>query len=111
MPLVELLQPPAADARMQGHEDAGPRAVHSCLPGALGGLYLALRVQLGRVLAQVPDRTGLVLRVPVAGPLLELPVQVEAVGHHGGVDALDVLLGLGDLPDVERALAGRAALI
>src|SRR4029450_2656025 len=54
-------------------------------PGSLCGRHVPLLVELGSVLAEVPDVAARVLGVVVERPLLEVAGQVEAVrGHAAG---------------------------
>src|SRR6476620_5493343 len=62
----ELLDESVHDVRMSWHEDAGLRAGHAGLPRAFRAHHVAMAVVLGRVLTEVPDGAGLVLRIEVA---------------------------------------------
>src|SRR5215217_954338 len=75
--LIPLLAEPATDLRVGLHEDPWLSAVDSGVPGALGADDLAVTVEFGGVLAEVPDVAATVLGVVVAGPLGQDVVQIE----------------------------------
>src|SRR5437867_505830 len=70
--LVELLTVRLPDRRASWHEDPRPGAVGAGPPRALRARHATLLVELGRVLADVPDVSEPVLRVPVGRPLAEM---------------------------------------
>src|SRR4051794_40785876 len=93
------------DDRVPLHEDARDGAIDAGVPAALGADDAAVRVELLRVLTEVPDVAGPVLDVVVEGRLLELAIQPQLVvdddaGHPG-----DDLRSAGDRCDVLRVLA------
>ena len=90
--LQVLLLGRLADARVRVHEDPGLRAVDAGVPGAFPRLHPAVGVELGGVLAEVPDVAVSVLRVVVARPLLELAAEVEQVGDHDAAGPVIVLV-------------------
>src|SRR2546423_6778652 len=104
-PLVVLLERALTDARIAEDVDPLARAVHAGLPRALPAGHLALRGQLGRGLAEVPHVPLGVLRVPVGGALAEVAIQIQAVAHGGGADAVDRPGLVGDREDVTGCLA------
>ena len=77
--LVELLPVRLPHLRERGHEDARHSAVNASSPRALRACDSPLRVELGRLLAEVPDVAPVVLRVPVRCPLCEPTGEVKAV--------------------------------
>src|SRR3954447_25856115 len=103
--LVDLLLEAHADLGMRRHEDPGLRAVDAGLPAARAALDLAVLLQRGGRLAQVPDVPVGVLRVPVRRALLEAAVDVYAVVDDGGLHALDRLLAMRDREDVAHLVA------
>src|SRR4051795_3153972 len=87
MAFVVLLPVAPAHARASGHEDPGARTVPSGLPRSLAGGHAAVRVELLRVLAEVPDVAGTVLRVPVERVLDHAAVLEHPVVHDAGAAA------------------------
>src|SRR4051794_27003283 len=87
MAFVVLLPVAPAHARASGHEDPGARTVPSGLPRSLAGGHAAVRVELLRVLAEVPDVAGTVLRVPVERVLHDAVVLEHPVVHDAGAAA------------------------
>src|SRR5262249_59156924 len=79
----ELLAGRLPHLRLGVHENAGLRAVLAGEPAAGGVLDVAIAVELGGVLAEVPDVAVAVLRVVVGRPLLEAAAKVEAVRGDG----------------------------
>ena len=77
--LVVLLAARLSDARLCRHVDARLRAGDTRRPRALRARDVAVRVELGGPLAEVPDVAVRVLAVPVGGALLEVPVEIEEV--------------------------------
>src|SRR5438067_4418530 len=63
-----------------------------------------MRVELGRVLAEVPDVAAGVLAVPVGRALLEPAAEVEAVADGDAGNAHDFLRETGDDNHVPRPL-------
>src|SRR5207302_4895797 len=87
---LEVFLPPGLpDVRLWGEVDPRLRAVSARAPGALPVPHRAVPGELGRVLAEVPDVPGAVLRVVVARPLLEPAGLVEPVGDDRARRALD----------------------
>src|SRR4029078_7661182 len=70
-----------ARPRVREHEDPGFCPVAPGEPAAARVLDVPLPVELGGVLAEVPDAALRILRVVVAGSLLEPAMEVKAVGH------------------------------
>jgi len=103
--LIPLLAEPATDLRVGLHEDPRLSAVDSGVPAALGADDPAATVQLGGVLAEVPDVATTVLGVVVAGPLGQDVVQIEPVLDHAGSDPIDQLGPPGSDKQVQRLLA------
>src|SRR5262249_6766775 len=87
--LVELLAARLADVRVGGHVDAGARPRGAGFPRSLGARTLAVHVELGRVLAEVPDVSVRVLAVPVGRALAKLAGEVEAIQHDRTRDTVD----------------------
>ena len=98
--LVELLLCGAADPRPREHEDAGPRAVDAGPPRPFGVRHVSALVELGGVLAEVPDVALLVLAVPLGRALAEMAAQIEPVLDDDARDAVDLLRPMGDDDDV-----------
>lgn len=76
---VVLLLSGGAGYGVGGQEDARAGAVTAGAPGALGGEHVAVGIEFGGVLAEVPDVSGGVLGVVVAGGLVKGAVGVETV--------------------------------
>src|SRR5438270_12054722 len=91
MALVELLPHRLPDVWPAGDVDTRHRPVATRLPGALGARDLAVLVQLGRRLAEVPHVAVLVLCVPVRRPLVEPTREEEPVVQGDAANALDQL--------------------
>src|SRR6266542_1091817 len=66
---------------------------------------MAHLVQLGGRLAEVPDVSARVLRVPILRSFREVAVEVEAIVHLGALDAVDLPRTTRHLEDVAAALA------
>src|SRR5205085_6479336 len=103
--LVVLLATGLAHLRMRRHVDPGFRAVATGLPRALPARDMPVRVELGGILAEVPDVAGLVLRVPVARSLLEAAAEVQAVADDDALGTRARLLLVPDRDDVTRRLS------
>src|SRR5262245_8353218 len=103
--LVPLLAEPAADLGVGLHEDTGLGAVDPGVEGPLGADDVAVAVQLGGVLAEVPDVAAAVLGVVVAGPLFQDVVQIQPVGDHPRGHPVDRPGPCGGGDQVERLLA------
>src|SRR4029450_10221440 len=87
--LVELLPEGGSCLRVRRHVDPGLRTVDSRPPGALPGSHVPLPIELGGVLAEVPDIALGVLRVPLAGAPGDLALGVEVVTNRRRAYALD----------------------
>src|SRR4051794_22346899 len=105
--LVELLPPRLADPRVRRHVDAGSRAVDARDPRAGGASDPAVLVELGGVLAEVPDVAARVLAIPVRSPLLEPAAQVQPVVDDHAAHPIDRLAAVCDHDDI----AGRDAIL
>src|SRR6478736_6664303 len=103
--LEVLLLSGLADVRVPRHEDAGLPAVDACHPGALGTRDVSLCVELGGVLAEVPDVAARILAVPVDRALRQVVAEVEAIMDGDAGHALDLPRLPRDLDDVARRLA------
>src|SRR5207302_10759024 len=103
--LVELLERGLAEAWMARAVDPRLGAVDAGHPGAFGALDVPVRVELGRVLAEVPHVAARVLRVPVGGALLEPAKEVEPVADSDAGNALDLPGLVGDDDEVAGLLA------
>src|SRR6187397_1306199 len=105
MSLQVLLPEGLPDARPRGHEDTRACARDAGQPGPLAARHLPGAVELGRVLAEVPDGAARVLGVPVGRPLGEPARRVQAVADPGAADTLDDPCPAGDADDVTARLA------
>src|SRR5207302_2134516 len=103
--LVELLERGLAEAWMAREVDPRRGAVDAGRPGAFGALDVPVRVELGRVLAEVPDVAVRVLCVPVGGALLEPAKEVEPVADSDAGNALDLPRLVRDDDEVAGPLA------
>src|SRR4030095_7244511 len=109
---VPLLAEPAFELGVCLHEHPRLGAVDPGVPGPLGLDDVAVAVEDGGVLAEVPDVAATVLGVVVAGPLLEDVVQVQPVLDDPGPDPADHLgpvrggeKGKGPPPDTGAGVA------
>ena len=100
-----LLEAFLADARVGRHQNPGARALHARPPRALAARHLAALVELGGVLAEVPDVALRVLGVPVVRLLLEVAVEPQAVVDDHALHAGDLDRPVGDRHHLARALA------
>src|SRR5207237_6747455 len=103
--LVELLPHRLADARLRGHHYPRPGTADAGPPRPLPALDATLLVELRGRLAEVPDVSARVLRVPVLRPLPEATLQVEPVVDLGAAHTVDQLRLVRDGEDVTRRLA------
>src|SRR5215467_9263702 len=85
---------------MAGDIDAGFSPVDACFPGALGARDVAVSIELGSVLAEVPDVAVRVLAVPVGRALLEPAPHVEAIAHRDAGHTFDAPDPVGGYDDV-----------
>src|SRR3954469_4938321 len=104
VPFQELLWPALAEPGVAGDVHAGFGAGDSRLPGALGAGDVAMCVELGGVLAEVPDVAVGILAVPVGGALFEPTLHVEAVVDRDTGDAFDHPGLVGDRDEVSGPL-------
>src|SRR4030095_11911003 len=102
---VPLLAELAAELGVGLHEHPRLGPVNAGVPGALGVDHLAVAVQGGGVLAEVPDVAAAVLGVVGAGSLLQHVAQVAAVLDHPGPDPVDHPGPVGGHEQVEGLLA------
>src|SRR5205823_6125034 len=72
-------------------------------PRAFRRRHLARAIELGGVLAEVPDVSVPVLRVVIERPFLKLPVQVQAITDDPTRNAVDALRAAQD----DELVAGR----
>src|SRR3954454_13746327 len=103
--LVVLLAARVADLRVGGHEDAGAGAVDVRLPRPGRAGHMTVAIELGRLLAEVPDVATAILAVPIGRTFLQPAAKVEPImdDHAGGAgDRLDLVR---DGHDVARTLA------
>ena len=111
--LVGVVLLPVGEARLgiRRKRDTRLGAVHAGLPGALGGHELAV-LELLRVLAEVPDVPGRVLRVPVERVLDHPALLGHDVVDDERIDPGDRLLAVGDGDDdtLDVSLAVRLAV-
>src|SRR5438067_295977 len=105
LPLQVLLAVALPHPRVRRHEDARARAVDARVPGALPARDAPATVELGGVLAVVPDVPARVLYVVVVRALTEVTGRVDAVVDNEAAHATHDLRPLRDLEDVALRLA------
>src|SRR5262249_2004105 len=105
LPGIVLLPPGLTGMRPRRHEDSGLGTVTTRAPGALPARDVACPIELGSVLAEVPDVPEVVLRVPVRRPLAELPTEIQAVVDDHARGAVDRDRAPRDGHDVARGLS------
>src|SRR5207253_7441752 len=95
----------ATDLRPGEHEDARPCTLDAGAPGAVGVRHVSALVELGGVLAEVPDVALHVLAEPLGSAFAEVAAQVQPVLDDDARDAVDLPRSMGDEEDVASRLA------
>src|SRR5581483_6315189 len=93
------------DAVAGRHVDAWLGSVDASRPGARGACDVAAGIELGGLLAEVPDVAIRVLAVPVGCLLAQSTAEIEPIVDDDARHAVDRLRLVGDGEDVARGLA------